>query len=625
MPEQTLHFQIDEYYLDLQDQGQTVDIMGIEETRKNPFPGLRPFRTGEAHLFFGREGQSEELITRLMDTHFLGVLGNSGSGKSSLVRAGMIPALHAGRKQHRVSDWKIVICRPGNSPLENLAAGLAGANTGTIDEQLVKPEVERLLPLLRESSFGLLEAEEVSGEYEKTLIIVDQFEELFRFGRDIPKGDAAHFVDLLLTAVLQEDSKVYVVITMRSEFLGECVRYRGLPEIINQGQYLVPRLTGENVRRAVNGPLGVVGVSIDQTLVNRLVREVGDNMDQLPLLQHALMRTHQHWQARNPRPQPDQIAHEDYDAVGGMDAALGLHADEQWKQLPAADRAIAKLLFQRLTDVSAGDRGGRRPTMMQEIYGVAEALRADRLAVNRVIEHFRKMDVSFFMPPPGAPLQDESMLDISHESLLRNWPQLKEWASEEATSARLYQRLQQACAEYRQDPNQGDISGALLQRLIEWRDEAPHNHYWAIRYHAEQKKETDLYEHQAQYDDNMAHLARCIAASESRVKAQEEALVKETRQKQRALYRNIIISVVATALVVTGFLLWKVQSSLSELQEKQTEIDRLNSKEFLREAKVYIDAGQHHFAVESLKKAMEADAENQEARDSLAVFEQKIK
>ncbi|MCB1863695.1 MAG: hypothetical protein KDI47_18485, partial [Gammaproteobacteria bacterium] len=183
-----LHFQIDEYYLDLQKQGQDMDILDAERTRRNPFPGLRPFRTGEAHLFFGREGQAEELIARLMRTHFLGVLGNSGSGKSSLVRAGLIPALHAGKKQDRISDWKIVICRPGNSPIQNLAAALAGANTGSAKANVLAPEAGRMLPLLQESSFGLLETEAEADEHRKTLLIVDQFEELFRFSSEIPPG-----------------------------------------------------------------------------------------------------------------------------------------------------------------------------------------------------------------------------------------------------------------------------------------------------------------------------------------------------------------------------------------------------------------------------------------------------
>lgn len=519
MPEPP-HFQLDEYYLDLQKQGQDMDILDWEQTQQNPFPGLRPFRTREAHLFFGREGQAEELVIRLMKTHFLGVLGNSGSGKSSLVRAGLIPALHGGKKQDRVADWRIVICRPGNSPVQNLAAALAGAHQRSTDHAALAPEVGRLLPLLNNSSFGLLKALQGAGAYDKTLIVADQFEELFRFGHEIPPGEAAHFVDLLLTAAQQETAEIYVVLTMRSEFLGECVRYRGLPEIINLGQYLVPRLSGENVRRAVTGPLGVVGAPLDPTLANRLVREVGDNMDQLPLLQHALMRTYRHWQLRGAGA---PIGHDDYDAVGQMTGALGRHAEERYQALSDREKAIAKLILQRLTDRSAGDKGGRRPTRMIEIYGLARALPAAREEVDRVVEQFRQIDTSFLMPPPGAPLQEENMLDISHESLLRNWERLDEWALEEADNARQYQRLQQDREDNDADARQGWITGARLEQLAHWAETTPVNHFWAARYHLTSPSQARDWEVDKDlFDSNLAFLKKSEEKAEAEEKRRQE-------------------------------------------------------------------------------------------------------
>lgn len=613
MPE-PLHFQIDEYYLGLQKQGQDMDILDENRTRRNPFPGLRPFRTGEAHLFFGREGQAEELITRLMQTHFLGVLGNSGSGKSSLVRAGLIPALHAGKKQDRISDWKIVICRPGNSPLQNLAAALAGAHTGLAKAEELAPEVARLLPLLQESSFGLLETETDANEHRKTLLIIDQFEELFRFAGEIPPGEAAHFVDLLLTAARQEGAGLYVVITMRSEFLGECVRYRGLPEVINQGQYLVPRLSSENVRRAVAGPLGVVGAPVDATLVNRLVREVGDSMDQLSLLQHALMRTYRHWQRMG---SDKPISHSDYEATGEMEKALGRHADEQFEALNDKEQQLTKLIFQRLTDLSAGDKGGRRPTLMAEIYGLAGAIPASQEEVDGVIDHFRQLDTSFLMPPPGAPLQEENMLDISHESLIRNWGRLNRWADEEAENARLYRRLQQAREENEEDPSQGWITGALLQRLDDWRQTTPTNHFWAARYHPGHKPGHDWAANKALYDGNMTFLQQCLKAEQSRAREKEEAIAEKARQKQRTLYRNIIIAISLAAAILVGWLYLQARQTLADL-------NRLKSQEKVREARVFIDAGQYWHAVQRLEEAVELNKSDEALKDTLAVYQEKL-
>ena len=579
MPE-ALHFQLDEYYLDLQKQGQDMEILDQDDTRRNPFPGLRPFRTAEAHLFFGREGQAEALIARLMQTRFLGVLGNSGSGKSSLVRAGLIPALHAGKKQERIADWKIAVCRPGNSPVQNLAAALAGANKNSTAPKVLVPEIKRLLPLLRDSSFGLLEAEAGAAPDGKTLLVVDQFEELFRFERDIPPGEAAHFVDLLLNAVQQEEGRLYVVVTMRSEFLGDCVRYRGLPEIINQGQYLVPRLSGENVRRAVAGPLGVVGAPVEPSLLNRLVREVGDNMDQLPLLQHALMRTYRHWQQRDTA---EAISHADYETIGQMTEALGKHADEHFAALGEQEKQLAKVMFQRLTDLGAGDKGGRRPTRMAEIYGLAQALSADRSEVDRVIEQFRQLDTSFLMPPPGAPLQEENMLDISHESLIRNWARLKTWAAEEAENARLYQRLEQARLENDEDGKQGWIKGALLQRLGEWREKTALNHFWAARYHEGRPPEKDWEYDRERFERNMAFLTACAEAEQAQAMEKEIALVEQARQKQRARFRNIIIALsVVAAIGASALAFWamgerqKARAAEKDAQEARVLSDSLS-------------------------------------------------
>jgi formylglycine-generating enzyme required for sulfatase activity len=543
---ENIHYQIDEYYLDLQKQGQEMKIIGEAETRQNPFPGLRPFRTAEAHLFFGRDGQAEDLIQRLMKTHFLGVLGNSGGGKSSLVRAGLIPALHRGRRQEQVSDWKIVLCRPGASPLDNLAAALASARLKDTSREVIEPEVTRLLPVLKDSSFGLLEVEEGAGEYDKTLLIIDQFEELFRFHADMQPGEAGHFVDLLLTAVQQPDTHIYVVITMRSEFLGECVRYRGLPEIINEGQYLVPRLTGENVRRAVAGPLAVVGAPLDGALANRLVREVGDNMDQLPVLQHALMRTYRHWQARETT---EPVSHADYEAVGGMEKALGNHADELLGSLDPQQQKIARLIFQRITDLSTGDKGGRRPTRMEEIYGVCESVSASRNEVNAVINKFRQMDTSFLMPPPGVTLQDDSMLDISHESLIRNWSKLNQWAKEEAANARQYGRLHQD-RQYRDDGQLTWLTGALLQTLTEWRNREHVNYWWAGRYHPEVQPLHDWNQHKDAFKRNMEFLKGSEEEADNQEKQRQETIAREERQKQKTRYRTIIAVLSVVAAVV---------------------------------------------------------------------------
>ncbi len=255
----------------------------------NPFPGLRAFEPEEEHLFFGREEQVDELMRRLRRTRFLTVVGSSGSGKSSLVRSGLIPALHSGYMVEAGSSWRITVFRPGDDPIGNLAEALVDPEVIGDPEQ--PPAMLRgiLEATLRRGNRGLLEAvrQAKMGKHDNLMLVVDQFEEIFRFKRSANKsavGDAAAFLKLLLEAAKPDDLRVYIVLTMRSDFLGSCVEFHRLPEAINQGQYLVPRMTRDERRAAIESPVAVAGGEISPRLSLRLLNDVGDNPDQLPIL-----------------------------------------------------------------------------------------------------------------------------------------------------------------------------------------------------------------------------------------------------------------------------------------------------------------------------------------------------
>src|ERR1043166_9382527 len=384
----------------------------------NPFPGLRPFETDEYSLFFGREGQSDALIERLQRSHFLAVVGTSGSGKSSLVRAGLLPALRGGMRAGAGSVWRIAIMRPGNDPIGNLAAALA--EKGVLLEAgggLPAAEAQAVIEAtLRRGSLGLVDAmRQARLEQQKLLVVVDQFEELFRFraARTSNTGDdASAFVKLLLEAAQQSELPIYVVPNMRSDFLGDCAQFQGLPEAINDGQYLIPRMSRDERRVAVTGPIGVTRTKITEPLVNRLLNDVGDNPDQLPILQHALMRTWRHWDSH--RRNGEAIGIEDYEAIGTMSEALSLHADEAFNELPDdRSRQIAEKLFKALTERGPDNREIRHPMRLSSICDIADASIEEVIAV---IDVFRSGGRSFLMPPSDVSLQRDTIIDISHES-----------------------------------------------------------------------------------------------------------------------------------------------------------------------------------------------------------------
>jgi tetratricopeptide (TPR) repeat protein/energy-coupling factor transporter ATP-binding protein EcfA2 len=498
------------------------------ERTGNPFPGLRPFETDEYNLFFGREGQSDELLARLGRTRFLAVVGTSGSGKSSLIRAGLMPAIYGGLMPGGAgSAWRIAVMRPGHDPVGNLAQALS------LDEVLGSPEMDDdveatiIETTLRRSTLGVVDAVRQArlSDYDNVLVVVDQFEELFRF-RSMrandpgTEDDASAFVKLLLEAAHQRDVPLYIVLTMRSDFLGDCSQFQGLPEAVNEGQYLIPRLTRDERRDAITGPAAVGGAEMSPPLVNRLLNDVGDNPDQLPILQHALMRTWEHWAARATDGEP--VGLEDYEAVGTMSDALSRHADEAFNELPdERSRRIAELVFKALTERGGDNREIRRPTRLRELCEIAEASDEE---IEKVVEVFRREGRSFLMPPAGVRLDLDTVVDISHESLIRNWGRLKEWVRDEAEGARIYRRLAEAATAYKAGEG-GLLDDVTLGWVLRWRNRYTPNRAWGMRYHPA-------------YDDAISFLEESQAARESEARERErqrrETVARERRERELA-------------------------------------------------------------------------------------------
>ena len=449
----------------------------------NPFPGLRPFDPDEDHLFFGREKQIDELLRRLRGARLLSVVGASGSGKSSLVRCGLIPALQGGSMAGAGSGWRVAILRPGEDPIGHLAGALSAPDCLGADEQLA--DVRRVLveATLRRSTLGLAEAvrEARVPQHDNVLVVVDQFEELFRFRRSQAGSgdDAAVFVKMLLEAARLDTLPIYIVLTMRSDFMGDCIQYPGLPEAVNDGLYLVPRMSRDELRSAIEGPVAVGGGRIAPRLVVRLLNEVGDNADQLPILQHALMRTWDYWRSHGGGG-PIDIAH--YEAIGTMQRALSLHAEEAYAEAASeAQRRIAERSFKALTDTFTDPRGVRRPAAVSELAAVCEAPEAD---VVQVLELFRRRGRAFLMPPADIPLDSRSVLDLSHESLMRGWDRLVAWTEQERISADRYIRLSRAAA-WNAEGSAGLWRDPELELGLQWRRENRPTAAWAARYDPE--------------------------------------------------------------------------------------------------------------------------------------------
>jgi len=479
-----------------------------------PYPGLRPFEPWEGEIFFGREEHTNRLLDILKERHFLAVIGPSGSGKSSLVRAGLLPALPLG-SLGTGSDWRIAIMRPGNRPLRSLSHALLARSALGIelvgeeripeDERDMTPEVALIEADLRRGPLGLIDivqdarTRQTGKDAFNLLVLVDQFEEIFTYsdtgGRQADEAEA--FVNLLLATQTVPNAWIYIVLTMRTDFLGNCVRFLELPDAINRTLYLTPRLTREQIERAITSPAYLFNGDIEPTLVTELINSVSNDPDQLPILQHALSRM---WsEAIQRQTESPSIAWNDFTTVGGIADALSLHADEilaalsprnQIDKLLCPEQLAAVDLFRAITEQRSAESGGQVVRSPQSLARIAQWSGRPWQDFKPVIEAYAREGINFLHI--NSPLNSDTIVDISHEALIRQWPRLRDWVAQEARLASEYQRFRDRTEDF----NKGSgvlLTGADLARALEWRDgtfsREPNTDIWqpsvnwAVRYH----------------------------------------------------------------------------------------------------------------------------------------------
>lgn len=565
-------------------------IVDSEQTHFNPFPGLRPFTTEESHLFFGREGQSQEVLKFLADNRFVALLGTSGSGKSSLMYCGVIPILQGGFITQAGADWQVITCRPGQNPIRNLGNAL----TDHISKDSSQDELQKefIYSTLTASSVGLIEALNYvpRKENENILLLVDQFEELFRFRRIKDSVEATNevlsYIKLLIEVLNKPNYPVYVVITMRSDFIGECAQFQELTQFINDSHYLIPQMTRDNFREAIEGPVAVGGGKITPFLVQQLLNDIGDNPDQLPILQHALMRTWEAWVKAGRADVPIDI--KDYENIGRLTKALSEHANEAYNELTQHEKDICQSLFKTLTEKAGDNRGVRRPTSVAEIAEIAIASNVDVIAV---IEHFRKAGRSFLAPGSKIHLNSDSVIDISHESLMRIWDKLIIWVSEEYEAVQMYKRLSDSSKKYQLGET------ALwrppdLQLALNWRDKQKPTLTWAQR-------------HNPAFERTMVYLE----SSQKEYQLEEE---NKIRQQKRALRRTRMFAVVLGSASIIS-LYFMINSVVQKNEADKAKIEAVESQELAEKQKELAET----------QKVLADDAKTEAQKSETAAIQQK--
>lgn len=399
-----------------------------------PYPGLRPFEAEEWSIFFGRETMVDEVIDRLAQRRFVLIHGASGSGKSSLVRAGVLPKLARQHLRHGTA-WLTCAMRPSGGPLWNLAAKFAQLE-GREGDQARITDIIRLFNR-RGATLSKVVGSLAGVAGKRLCILVDQFEELFRFERETSREEAELFIDLLVGEIPQateldaeadpdaaaepggQAGLLHIIITMRSEFLGECARFDGLAEVINRTQYLVPRLSHPELLRAITRPAELYGGEVTAELADRLIADVRGKPDELPLIQHGLM-LFWHTATQSGGTAKVVLTAAMLDRAGGLAQLLSDHADRVMRAAAPDEprKAAVERLFRALTDINAEGQAIRRPQSFQDLSAVCGVPEGN---LHAILDVFRAEGVSFLTPYSPTPIKDKTVIDISHEALIRCW------------------------------------------------------------------------------------------------------------------------------------------------------------------------------------------------------------
>jgi WD40 repeat protein len=509
----------------------------------NPYKGLEAFEEVDAANFFGREALVDHLLTRLREQkpgeHFLAIIGPSGSGKSSVVKAGIIPRMRHGTLPGS-SNWFVMEMKPGLHPLEELEASLL---------RIAVNPPPSLLAQLKEDTRGLLRAARrcLPDDRSELFLFIDQFEQVFTQAKD--KDEVAHFLDSVVTAVTDESSRLRVIITLRADFYDRPLLYPAFGDLVRRFTEVVLPMTPDELERAIVGPSQRVGVMLEPGLANRIVAEVHQQPGALPLLQYALTELFERREGR-------LLTTRMYEAIGGALVALARRADEVFRDLTPTHQELARQMFLRM--VALGE-GGMEDTRRRVPQSELMSISGDNAAMNAVIDTF---DRSRLLSFDRDPINRERTIEVAHEALIREWARLQTWLADSREDLLMHRRLQTAAGEWMRagkDPSYL-ATGARLQQFESGKAQSH------LAFSAEEA------------DYLQASIARREqeAAREAERQAREAALELRSRQRLRAL----VVVMSAAAVIFLGLAVF----ALNARQQAVTSAEVAATSQFIAEA-----------------------------------------
>ncbi len=408
----------------------------------NPYRGLESFTEADADRFFGRDKLTELLVDRLAEDvegyRLLAVVGASGSGKSSVVRAGLIPALRRGAVPGS-ENWVVVQMVPGSTPLRDLEAALL---------RIAVNPPPTLLEQLARDDLGLRDAvERILPHDAELLLVIDQFEELFTTA---DPDESAQLINAIVGAVTASESRVRVVVTLRADFYDRPLVHPGLAPLLAGRQETVVAMTPDELSEAVVGPAAQVGVEVEPALVGSIIGDATGQPGALPLLQYTMTELFERWSGGG-------LTLEDYESFGGLRGAIGRQAEAVFTGLDRVGQRGAQILFLQLVTLLEADEATRRRAFVDDLPADVGADVIDALVGARLVSLDQDAD--------GRPT-----VEVAHEALLGEWPRLGRWVEEGREDIRTHLRLREAAREWTEANRQPDylLSGQKLAAFEAW-------------------------------------------------------------------------------------------------------------------------------------------------------------
>ena len=533
----------------------------MNQVRTNPFVGLRPYQTSDAAVFHGRDRQVDELLAFIQTSKFVGIIGSAGCGKTSLIQAGLFPALNRGHNGIAGTEWVICKTRPGCSPIKNLAFALGG--NGILDPSVKStPETSlRIETMIRESNTGILDAymrSPIAGK-KNLLVFIDQLEDIFQYEKYYASGMAEtneqhQYLNNLLRAALSPDAAVYVIVALRSEFVGDMSQYRRLQEEVNQRDYLVPRLRLTEIKDIVSVPLASVGWTASPTVIDQLQKDIGSDMRKLPNLQFLLYQCFESARGQG----PTILEWNDVEAAGGIEHCFSKDLDNHYESFSKPDKAVIERVFRSITGLHS-TVGFRSPEKFRNICHISGMEKND---LTRILLPFTSAPRQYLeamplvIPPVDTSthqtFSDEHVVSIHNENIFNQWTRMHGWMTSEKESLEMYTRLVGDSVRFAAGST-GYLRPPDLNMAIKWREEQRPTEAWAERYHSD-------------FGRAMQYIDVSDKAYNDEIEAKENAQKEEIRSYRR---RNTIILIISIAvLLVVSALYFKAHLAGNEARKQ---------------------------------------------------------